>query len=357
MTDPPERYEIFHDALAKPFLEARNTIVLKRANEAREAELKRVQALADAQQARAEAETLRVAEQRAANRRIKRLAFGAIALALAATASAVFAWWSMNEAQTAREQAEVAQSQAERAEAEIGEITKHTSALATEQQQRIDELNAQLAGSKTLTEAERQQLLADALRVEKQAEPLAEAAVATAAAQRPPPVEKGNTASKELDDARALIATLQGQLRTSQSDAQNSRAELEKVTGERNDLRDSLTKTAAGLKAAQTEIDRLKGEVAELNKKLAAANARPDPPPPDPEPKPIEKPSNPTDPPANPSGDYSALYRAGVRAFDFKQWAEAAKNFGAAAQIKGDADERVLILGARRDLSSQLLPR
>ena len=347
VTDPPERYEIFHDALAKPFLEARNAIVLKRANEAREAELKRVQAMADAQRARAESEALRVAEQRAANRRIKRLAFGAIALALAATASAVFAWWSMNEAQTAREQAEAAQSQAERAEAEIGEITKRTSALATEQQQRIDALTAQLAGSKTLTEAERQQLLADSQSSKDELARLKQQ-MQQQQAQRPQPVEKGNTASKELDDARALIATLQGQTRTLQSDAEKSRAELEKVTGERNDLRDSLTKTAAGLKAAQTEIDRLKGEVAELNKKLAAANARADPPRGE-ELKPIEKPADPADPPATPAGDYAALYRAGIRAFDFRQWEEAAKNFSAAAQLKRDAEERVLISGMRRE--------
>ena len=64
VTDPPERYEIFHDALAKPFLDARNAIVLKRASAAREAELKRVQAMADAERARAEAEAARVTEQR-----------------------------------------------------------------------------------------------------------------------------------------------------------------------------------------------------------------------------------------------------------------------------------------------------
>src|SRR5690606_20154968 len=41
VTDPPERYEIFHDALAKPFLDARNAIVLQRANAARQNELRR----------------------------------------------------------------------------------------------------------------------------------------------------------------------------------------------------------------------------------------------------------------------------------------------------------------------------
>jgi hypothetical protein len=346
VTDPPERYEIFHDALAKPFLEARNTIVLKRANEAREAELKRVQALADAQQARAEAETLRLAEQRAANRRIKRLAFGAIALAVAATASAVFAWWSMNEAQTAREQAEVAQGQAERAEAEIAGITERTSQLASQQQQRIDELTSQLTNSKTLTEEERKNLQEEAEN-SKTALAQLKQQMQQQQAQRPPPADKSNTASKDLDDARARISSLETQLKTSQSEVQRSRDEIDKLTTDRNDLRDLLTKTSAALKTAQSEIERLRGDVADLRKKLAAVPG-PNPPPPDPEPKPIEKPPDP--PPSKPTGDYRALYADGVRAFDFKNWAEAAKNFGAAAQLKGDADERVRILGMRQEV-------
>jgi hypothetical protein len=344
VTDPPERYEIFHDALAKPFLEARNSIVSKRASEAREAELKRVKAMADAQQARAEAEARRVAEQLEATKRFKRLAFGAIGLAVAALASAAFAWWSMNQAQTARDQAEVAQSQAERAEAEIGEITKRTSALATEQQQRIDALTAQLANSKTLTAAQREQLLADSQSSKDELARLKQQ-IQQQQAQRPPPVAN-NTPSKDLEDARARLSSVEAQLKTSQSEVQRSRDEIDKLTADRNEVRDTLAKTSAALKTAQNEIDRLRGEVADLRRKLASPPPT-DPPPPDPGPKPIDKPE-PT--PPSPTGDYQALYRAGVRAFDFKQWEEAAKNFGAAAQLKGDTDERVRILGMRQEV-------
>jgi uncharacterized protein YoxC len=345
VTDPPERYEIFHDALAKPFLDARNAIVLKRETAAREAELKRVKAMADAQQARAEAEALRVAEQRQATKRFKRLAFGAIALAIAALASAAFAWWSMHEAQTARQQAEAAQSQAEQAEARIADITKRTSQLANEQQQRIADLNEQIAKSGTLTAEERKRMLADAQAESAKSKAELDRLNAQLQQAQRPPAERGTTTSKELEDARKRASALETQLKASQSDVERLRTEIDKLTIERNDLRDSLSRTSTTLKTAQNDIERLKGEVADLTKKLAAATARPEPPKGREDPKPIDKPPDP--PPA--TGDYRALYAAGIRAFDFKQWDEAAKNFGAAAQLKGDADERVRILGMRQE--------
>ena len=334
VTDPPERYEIFHDALAKPFLEARNAIVLKRANEAREAELKRVQAMADAQQARAESEALRVSEQRAANRRFKRLAFGAIALAVAAAVSAVFAVWSRNEAQEARRQRRrvtcVRRSEPKR---KSRRSLRARSTLATEQQARIDELTAQLAQSKTLTAKEREDLLAQS--ADSKAE-LAKLNAQLASVQRSKPDKSDTSAAalkdleearkqsgaalRDLDEARKQIAALDLKMRTSQAD-------LAKLTTERDDLRESANKTSSALKAAQSEIERLRTEVGDLRQKLARSGdpgggtAK------------NETPSGP-DKTELPAGDYRAIYARGMRAFDLRQWAEAAKMFAAAAHRK-----------------------
>jgi Novel STAND NTPase 1 len=351
VTDPPERYEIFHDALAKPFLDARNAIVVKRAGEAREAELKRVQAIADAQQARADAEALRVAEQRAATRRFKRLAFGAIALALAAVASALFAVWSRNEALNARRAAEESRAEAQRAEAEIAAITARTSTLANEQQARIGDLTTQLAQSKTLTAKEREDLLQQT--ADSKAE-LAKLNTQLAQVQRSTPdkSDKGPAlrtdleearrqsaaALKDLDAARGQIAALEAKVRTSQAD-------LATLTTERDDLRESANKTSSALKTAQGEIERLRTEIADLRQKLAAARSV------DPGGGGTVTPKNDTpsrpEKPEVPAGDYRSAYARGIRAFDLRQWADAAKMFAAAAEQKGDANEQIRIFGMR----------
>ena len=223
VTDPPERYEIFHDALAKPFLDARNAIVLKRASAAREAELERVQAMADAERARAEAEAVareaelkrvqaiadaertraeleaaRVAEQRAATKRFKRVAMAAVFLMVLAIASAVWAVLLRNQAQDARNQAEAAQAQAQRAEGEIAAITEKTSEFAKELQARIDDLTKQLTESKEISNAEREQILAESQSSKDQ---LAKLNQQYAQVQRSTP-EKAPPVSKDLADAR-----------------------------------------------------------------------------------------------------------------------------------------------------------
>ena len=346
VTDPPERYEIFHDALAKAFLGARRAIVLKRSAAAREAELKRVQAVADAQQARADAEARRVTEQRAATRRFKWLAVGALALAVAAAISALFAWSSMNEARRARLQAEALRGQAQAAETQIADITKRTTSLATDQQRRIDELIAKLTQSETLSTAERQKLLeqsegskAELNRLSQQYEQVQRSSDASSTAQR------------DLANTRALVVALEAKLRTSQDD-------FGKLTSERDQWRDDFNKASASLKtsegelrtaqsalktaqgdlttaraelkAAQAEIDRLRTDVEDLNKKLAALSGRAG------------------DPGALPPIP-TAVYQRALDAFERRQWGNAATLFAQAAGQRGDADETLRLYGMRSE--------
>jgi hypothetical protein len=379
VTDPPERYEIFHDALAKPFLDARNAIVVKRATAAREAELKRVKAMADAERARAEAEAAareaelkrvqaladaersraeseaaRVTEQQAATKRFQRVAMAAVLLMVVAIASAVWAVVLRNQAQDARQQAEAAQATAQRAEAEIAAITEKTSEFARQQQARIDELTKQLGDSQNITNAEREQLLAEAQNSKDQ---LAKLNQQYQQVQRSTP-DKGPPVSKDLADARAQVASLDARLRASQS-------ELDKVTAERNDWRDNATRTAASLKSAQAEIAQLRSEVDDLKKRLAAAAERgntsggggkttADVGPVKNDPK-IEtvKPDSGKPETATPdgiTGDYRTLYGRAMTAFERKRWDEAAPLFAAAARQKGDAKEYIRVYGMRSEL-------
>jgi hypothetical protein len=339
VTDPPERYEIFHDALAKPFLEARNAIVLERANEAREAELKRVQAVADAQQARADAEALRVKEQRAATRRFKFLAFGAIVLAVAAALSAFFAVRSRNEAQQLRVQAEQSRAMAQAAEADIAEVTERTTKLANELQSRIDELTKQLASSKDLSKAELQKLLGESANAKAELSKLNQQYKEV---QRSPPATDAS-AGKELQDARTQITALENRQRTMQGD-------IDKLTAERDDLRETANRASTGLKTAQAEIERLKNEVADLQKRLAAAERV------KPEGGATDKPTG-KDPATEKSepidsslpSDYRVAYQRGFDAFERRQWSDAARLFGAAARLRGDSSESIRMYGMRSE--------
>ena len=330
VTDPPERYEIFHDALAKPFLDARNAIVLKRANEAREAELQRVRAIADAQEARADAEARRVAEQRVATRRFKILALGAFVLAVAAMAGAIIAVSSRNEADRARRQAEESRAVALRAEAAIAAITEQTAAVANEQQTRIDQLTKQLAASKGLSSTDVEKLLAES---ETRKQELARLNRQMQQVQRSTP-EQSPPASKELQDERARAASLETQLRT-------ARGETENVVTERDRLRDSYNGVANSLQTAQAEIARLKNELAELQRRLDAATA----------PKAggeaaVEERPKPGPDEAMPTGDFRVLYRRGLEASDRGQLSQAAQFFEAAARQKGDdARENIRLTG------------
>lgn len=339
VTDPPERYEIFHDALAKPFLEARNAIVLKRATEAREAELKRVQAVADAQQARADAEALRVSEQRAATRRFKFLAIGAMVLALAALASAAIAVMSRNEAQGLRVQAEESRAVAQRAEAEIAAVNERTTKFANEQQTRIDELTKQLTSSKELTSAELQKLLSESASAKAELSKLNEQYQQV---QRSPPATD-TTALRDLQAARGQITALENRQRATQG-------ELDKITSERDTLRETANQSAASLKTAQTEIDRLKIEVADLQKRLAAAERSKEAGggaienPPGKDPAITEKPGDSVVP------SYQVAFQRGFEAYERRRWAEAVQLFSTAAKQKGDSNEEVRIYGMRSEV-------
>ncbi len=332
VTDPPERYEIFHDALAKPFLDSRNALVLKRATAAQEAEVKRVQALADAERARAESESQRVVEQRAAARKFKLVAIGALALAVFASVAGGLAVWFSMQAQASASEARRLQGVAQEAEGKASasaekfdNLQKETSALSQSQQARIGELIKELGDTKTLSDSDRKRLsglTAENVANQKRLETLNKSA--TDVRQQ----SSGDMKSLqyERDQAVSRVSTLDAQVKTALQDIRN-------LTTQRDAAQGDVKRLTEELRVARADIDRLN---AELAKRPRGGDTTKDPPPGD-----TTKESSP------PAGDFRSRYRDAINMFDRQSWQEAAAGFAAAAQQQGDSSETIAI-GSRR---------
>jgi hypothetical protein len=327
VTDPPERYEIFHDALAKPFLDSRNELVLKRATEAQQAEVKRVQALADAERARAESEAQRVVEQRAAARKFKLVAIGALALAVVASvAGGLAVWFAMQaqalEAEATRQKllAQEAEGQASAAAEKFDNLQKETSALSQTQQARIAELIKELGDTQSLSDSDRKRLsalTAENVANQKKLDTLNKSATDV----RQQSSGDTKTLQYERDQAVSRASTLDSQLKTALQDIRN-------LTTQRDTAQADVKRLTEELRLARADIDRLKEELAR---------------------KPAGDPKGPATPPPEtpPSGDFRTLYRDAINMFDRRQWKQAATGFAAAAQLQDDSADSIAI-GSRR---------
>jgi hypothetical protein len=328
VTDPPERYEIFHDALAKPFLDSRNALVLKRATEAQEAEVKRVQALADAERARAESEARRVVEQRAAARKFKLVAIGALALAVVASVAGGLAVWfamqaqaSASEARRLQGVAQEAEGQASAAAERFDNLQKETSALSQTQQARISELIKELGDTQTLSDAERKRL--SALSAENLANQKKLDTLNRSATDIRQSTGDLKSLRDERDQAVSRISTLDSQLKTALQDIKN-------LTTQRDAAQADVKRLTEEVRLSRADIDRLN---AELAKRPRGDTKEPVPPP--------------SEIPTQPGGDFRTLYRDAINMFDRRQWKQAATGFAAAAQLQDDSADSIAI-GSRR---------
>ncbi|MGH9383748.1 MAG: hypothetical protein ACRD2N_05630 [Vicinamibacterales bacterium] len=325
VTDPPERYEIFHDALAKPFLDSRNAIVMKRATEAKEEELKQVQAIADAQRLRAEAESQRVTEQKAAARKFKLLAGGMAVLAVLAGAAGVFAYFQARRAEQLQQLAEARQVQVE-------EVRKETSDLSRKQQDRIDELIGQLAKNESLSAAEQKRLIAESQAAKDRLNSLNTSANSYAAQVSVPNPKDITDLRDQLTKAQQQIANLERQLKAAQ-------VEIGSLTTQRDTAQNEAKQRDDEVRQARADVNRLNAENARLRS----------------EPKPDSKvvdPKLPADPKGADlskelSGDYRSIYQNAMNAYDRQQWESARRLFAAAAVMRADSKETIPMSSGR----------
>jgi hypothetical protein len=342
VTDPPERYEIFHDALAKPFLDARNALVLKRATEAQEAEVKRVQALADAERARAESEAQRVVEQQAAARKFKLLAAGMALLAAVAVAAGVVAVLQAQRAQQLAEQANQLSQQLDSQRKGLDQVRSETSELSKKQQERIDELIAQLATSQTLSAAERKKLSADNQRDKDQLARLDASANAYTAPVNVPNTKEVTDLKGQLQNALAQNANLERQLKAAQSEIGSLTTQRDAAQAEAKDSKDNLAK-------AQSEISRLNAEIARLRGEPKAESKPVEPKPVEPKALPPEQRYDRTAgvSAADRLGDYQTRYQRAMNYYDRQQFQQAGPLFELLALERPDSNDTVAIGSGR----------
>ena len=326
VTDPPERYEIFHDALAKPFLDARNDLVLKRATEAQDAEVKRVQALADAQRARAEAETQRATEQKIAARKFKMLAAGMAVLAALAVAAGIYAVLQARKAEQLTVQANQLSQQLDSQRKGLEEVRTQTSELSKKQQDRIDELIAQLSSTESGSAADRKRLeglMAENEAAKRQLSRLDTSANAYTKQVSIPNSNELTDVKNQLQKALADKANLERQLKSAPNDSA-IRSDRDTARSERDAALADVKRLTEELRLARVEIDRLNAELAK----------RP-------------RGDNTPETQEQLGGDFRSLYQNAMNMFDRQQWKQAATGFAAAARLQDDSTD-TLAIGGRR---------
>ncbi|HEY7290160.1 MAG TPA: hypothetical protein VH583_10015 [Vicinamibacterales bacterium] len=281
--DPPERYEIFHDALASAILDWRAEYLQ---------EIARQTALHEAE----------VQRKQFAQRRNRRIA-AAVAILLVVAVSA-FAAYAYREADRQRLIAAQSQARADKAEqlqqaaahaSEASERDKEVAELALQRGQlEVDSMKARLAGQ-----------------LDKAAQLVAQA--------------------KSVDDriatARTASAASSKQAQVNLAAAQTTQAKIDTINAQ-------IEQKGIPLNKAVVPADTPAANAA------APPALAPAPAPATPTPAPTETPTKTT-----PQGDYKAIYRQAINARDRKRWSDAAQLFQSAASIRPDTGETISMPG------------
>jgi hypothetical protein len=287
--DPPERYEIFHDALAPAILDWRAAFLEQLARKA----------------AIQEAERRRVEAARVRNRRLT-LALGV----LIGVGSITVGLYYRREATQQQLIAELSEARAAKAE-QLENAAKQAQTSA-EQSRQEAELTLQKG-----------QLEVDSMKARLSGQLDQEARL--------------------LAQAKSVDANIARVREASAKSSQQAATQLAAAAATQTKI-DELSKTIGRVGPAQQAIQQ-PGSGAETTAPAPVPEKEPAKPSDAGAPVPAPSPSPPTGATTPPKGDYKAVYRQAINARDRKQWPQAAQLFETAAALKPDSGETITMPG------------